>query len=202
MKTEKISLTELAKRAGVSCQAASKWVKYQEKQGITLTLVNDGKSPGGRTVKFVNANDPTIKASLNHESNKGDRGRAGTEGGEKVKSGHALRKMKAQIEKTELATRGQRGKYMRLSTAIAFLDKYRELEEKHFKALPEKILTRIEKELKMKATPEARAKAKKLLDKAIENALETSRRLDEDFKREFRDQAALYGKTETEAAGR
>jgi predicted DNA-binding protein YlxM (UPF0122 family) len=199
MKVEKISLAELAKRAGVSRQAASNWVKYQESQGIALTLNETQKSRAGRRAKLVNANNPLIRDYINNITSKRERGGSAADG--KVKSGHNLRKVKAQIEKTELATRGQRNKYMRLSTAIAFVDKYRELEEKHFKALPEKILTRIEKELKMKATPKARAEAKKLLEDAIENSLATSRRLDEDFKQEFRDQAALYGKTETEAAG-
>jgi hypothetical protein len=186
---ELISLADFARRAGVSRPAVTEWLNVQEEKGFNL------RQPSGRRGKVVDANNPLIAAYINNDNAKGDRKPSG---GGKVKSGHSLRKMVNQIEKTELQTVGQRHKYVSAKSILATMDHFLELEEQYFKPLPDQILDRIGKELKIKYDPKVRAETKKLLDKEIENTLASSRRINERFKKQIADLAAVYGKTEAE----
>ena len=99
------------------------------------------------------------------------------------KSPNTLRKLQYQAEKLRLQNMALREKYVDAKSAWDFFDKLLELEVKQFEGFSDRILSRIEKELKCTITPESRKKAKAYLDEALQNAHLTNIRIVEDFKR-------------------
>jgi hypothetical protein len=188
---EWITMSELARRAGVSPQAAASWLNYQADKGIEL------RQQQGRRGKAVDANSPMIAAYINNENNKGDRKPGAAAGGQSQPNpGYALHKMEQQIVKTELAARGQEQKYIRAAVVLATLDKMLELDEQYIRPLPEQIIKRLEKEYG-KLEPANRARALALLQKEIDHCIETSTRLNRDFHKTIETRIAEYAESQT-----
>lgn len=171
-----ISLSELARRAGVSRAAASMWIKQQEAQGAVITV------PLGRRGKVVDANDKLVMRYINNTTGKSIRVGQGGESAES-KSPNTLRKLQYQAKKLELQNIAMRQKYVKRETAWAFLDKFYEFEAGLFNTWPEKVLKRIEKKLKITIPKDKKNEAKKMLRDTLASAHETNRRIIEDFKR-------------------
>jgi DNA-binding MarR family transcriptional regulator len=171
-----ISLSELARRAGVSRAAVTMWVKQQEAQGVILA------APLGRQGKVVDANDKLVMRYINNTAGKSNRAEKSGESAEN-KSPNTLRKLQYQAEKLRLQNIALREKYVTRESAWAFIDKFSEFEIELFKAWPEKVLRRIETEMKFTIPPDKRKEAKGVMENALKTAHETSQRIIEDFKK-------------------
>ena len=171
-----ISLSELARRAGVTRAAVTMWVKQQEAQGIILAV------PLGRQGKVVDANNKLVMRYINNTAGKSKR--PGQDAGDAGSgSPNTLCKLQYQAEKLRLQNIALRKKYIPREAAFELFDKLLEFEKGYFDGFSDRILRRIEKELKIAITPESREKAKAYLDEAIQNAHITNTRIVEDFKR-------------------
>jgi len=170
-----ISLSELARRAGVTRQAVNSWVFQQEKAGIILAV------PLGRRGKVIDANDKLVTRYINNTAGKSNRA---AQSGEKAedKSPNTLRKLQFQAKKLELQNKALREKYISTEDVFILLDKFLEAESKVYKDWPEKVLRRIETELKIAIPPEKRKRAKKMLDNAVNDVHIMSQRTIDDFK--------------------
>ena len=170
-----ISLSELAKRAGVSRAAVTMWIKQQEAQGVILAV------PLGRRGKVIDANDKLVMRYINNTAGKSNRAVQGGESAEK--SPNTLRKLQFQAKKLDLQNKALREKYITTESAFALLDKFLEAESKVYKDWPEKVLRRIETELKIVMPPEKRKRAKEMLDNAVNDAHIMNQRIIDDFKK-------------------
>jgi DNA-binding MarR family transcriptional regulator len=171
-----ISLSELARRAGVTRAAATMWTKQQEAQGVVIAV------PLGRRGKAVDANNKLVMRYINNTAGKSNR--SGESGNDTdSKSPNTLRKLKYQAKKLELQNIALREKYITRESAWAFLDRLSELEIELFNAWPEKVLRHIETELKIAISPDKRKEAREVMENALKTAHETNRRIIEDFKR-------------------
>jgi DNA-binding transcriptional ArsR family regulator len=172
--TELISISELARRAGTSRQAASEWCKSLEKRGIVVAVQE------GRRGKVVDANSAIVTRYIENTSGACARTKEGAESG-KEKSGNYLRKLNFQCKKTELQNEIVRGKYIPLDSVKIFFEKLAEVECELFSGFPGKVIERVEKELKIKMPPETKTKAMELLQSAAGNCLESTYRLIKNF---------------------
>jgi len=170
-----ISLSELARRAGVTRPAVTMWIRQQEAQGIVLAV------PMGKRGKAVNANDKLVMRYINNTAGKSNRAVQGGESAEN-KSPNTLRKLQFQAKKLELQNKMLREKYISTEGVFALLDKFLEAESKVYNGLPEKVLKRIETELKITIPPDKRKRAKEMLNNAVNDAHIMSRRTINDFK--------------------
>jgi len=170
-----ISLSELAKRAGVSRAAVTMWIKQQEAQGVVIAV------PLGRRGKVVDANDKLVTRYINNTAGKSNRTAQVGESAEN-KSPNTLRKLEFQVKKLDLQNKALREKYISTEGVFALLDKFLENESKVYNGWSEKVLRRIETELKIAIPPEKRKKAKEMLDNAVNDVHIMSQRTIDDFK--------------------
>jgi len=170
-----ISLSELARRAGVTRQAVNSWILQQEKSGIVLAV------PMGRRGKVIDANDKLVARYINNSTGKSNRAAQGGESAES-KSPNTLRKLQFQAKKLDLQNKALREKYIPTESIFALLDKYLEAEKEACSGYSERVLRRIEKELKMTIDPERRKRAKQMLDNTVNDIHITTGRMIDDFK--------------------
>ena len=174
---EMVSLSEIARRAGVTRAAVTIWLQAQEAQGIRLA------QPQGRRGKAVDANNPLVMRYIENTTDKSIRPGGGNKDTGK-KSPNTLRKLQYQAEKLRLQNIALCEKYIETEFAWKFFDKLLEVEAGVFKGFSNRILNRIETELNCTLTPERRKKAKAYIDQAIQDAHITNCRIVEDFKRD------------------
>jgi len=171
-----ISLSELAKRAGVSRAAVTMWIKQQEAQGVVIAV------PLGRRGKVVDANDKLVTRYINNTAGKSVRP------GESVspvnRSDNFLRKLEYQTKKIQIQNTLLQEKYISRNAAIAFLDELAEIEKRLFSDWAGRVLDCIEAEGKIPMPPEKFVKAKVLIDEALQRAMDTNRRLIGKFKKD------------------
>jgi hypothetical protein len=172
-KPEIISLSEMAKRAGVSRPAVIQWLASQEAKGIPLIHLQ------GRRGKMVDAANPLIAAYIANTLGKGIRPKEGTGG---AKSPEALRKLRNSIRKTELQTAALRGKYISRDFAHLAVDKFFELNVKHLAALPDNVCRALTKELGV-TDKEALEKIKGLFVEDVKRCLSIAEKQIADFKK-------------------
>ena len=170
-----ISLSELARRAGVTRQAVNSWILQQEKAGIILAV------PLGRRGKVVDANDKLVARYINNSTGKSNRTAQGGESAEN-KSPNTLRKLQFQAKKLELQNKALREKYIPTESVFALLNKYLEAEKEVYSGYSERVLQRIEKELKMTVDSERRKRVKEMLDNTVNDIHIMTGRLINDFK--------------------
>jgi len=170
-----VSLAELARRAGVTRQAVTSWVKQQEAHGIRLVQLS------GRCGKIIDANDPLVTCYIKNVKNAACP--HGKDAGEK--SDNSLRKLQWRVEKIQLENEALRKKYLPTSCVIALLEQYLKLGDEAFKDFPERVLSRIERELNCTVTPESRREATKLIRDALASAHAANKRTVDDFKRKY-----------------
>jgi hypothetical protein len=177
-KAEFISLAELSRLAGVSRSAAYTWVSGQENRGASLIHRE------GRRAAMVDKRNPLIQAYINNEAAVLDnRSLKGGKGASPSRSPDALRKMKNQIEKIELAAAAQRERYISRSFAIAYLEEYSQQHELALRRMVENIVKDINKEFKNK-DPEKTRKFREIFDQPVNDALTMVRREIDNFIKE------------------
>ena len=172
---EIVSLSEIARRAGVTRAAVTIWLQAQEAQGIRLA------QPQGRRGKAVDANNPLVMRYIENTTDKSTRPGGGKDAGKK--SPNTLRKLQYQAEKLRLQNIVLREKYIKTEFTWKFFDKLLEVEASVFEGFSDRILNRIETELNCTLTPERRKKAKAYIDQAIQDIHITNCRTVLDFKR-------------------
>jgi len=171
-KQDIISLSELAKRAGVTRGAVSLWVNRQAEQGINLTERN------GRRGIVINANNPLVKSYI---QNTGNSKRSERQDGEALPD--TLRKLEFKVEKLRLENAKLRGKYINRDSALSFFDKLLESEKQEYKKFPYEILSKIEKVIKIKITPKIKKDIIELILAELDRAHKENERVIQDLKR-------------------
>jgi hypothetical protein len=172
-KAEFISLAELARLAGVSRSAAYTWVSGQEDRGARLVHRE------GRRAAMVDKHNPLIQAYIDNKATVLDN----RKGVSPSRSPDALRKMKNQIEKIELAATAQREKYISRSLAIACLEEYSRLHEIFLRRMVDNIVRDINKEFKNK-DPEKTRKFREIFEQPVSDAITMVRREIDNFIKE------------------
>jgi len=166
-KPELVSLSELARRSGVSRQAVSMRLDKQERQaGIEL------RKAGGRRGRLVDVNDPLLRRYINNAFGKSKRKNQGNEDVAE-KSEDTLRKLKFQSEKLRLQNTALHSKYLTKTAAWAFFEIMLEVEKEKFAKYAPEVLKRIEKECKKKFPKNQRERAKAEMDKLLSHSHET-----------------------------
>ena len=174
---ELISLSELARRAGVTRAAVTVWIHNQEAQGINLV------QPSGRRGKVVDANNPLVRHYVQNTYGKSERLENDNKDAGK-KSANTLRKLRYQAKKIHLQNIALREKYIDTKSAWELFDKLLEIEADVFDGFSGRVLKRIKTELGCTITPESRKKAKAFIDEAIADAHIAHCRIVSDFKRD------------------
>ena len=172
---EMVSLSEIARRAGVSRTAVTLWFQAQECQGIKLV------QPRGRRGKVVDASNPLVMRYIENTMGKSKRFQDRMK-----KSDNTLRKLQYQAEKLRLENIALREKYVETKSAFEFFDKLLEAEVGVYDGFSDRVLNRIETEFNLTIPPEDRKKAKAYIDQAIQDAHIMNCRLVEDFKKKYK----------------
>jgi len=173
---ELISLSELAKRAGVSRAAVTMWIKQQEAKGLVLAI------PLSRRGKVVDANDKLVMRYINNTA--GNSVRSGESASPESRSDNFLRKLEYQTRKIQIQNTLLQEKYISRNAAIALLDELAELEKRLFSAWAGRVLDKIEDEGRIEMPPEKYVKARVLIDEVLQRAMDTNRRLIDKFKKD------------------
>jgi AcrR family transcriptional regulator len=177
-KAEFISLADLARLAGVSRSAAYAWVASQEDRGARLVYRE------GRRSAMVDKHNPLIQAYIDNKATVLDnRSAKNGKGVSSSRSPDALRKMKNQIEKIELATAAQREKYISRSLAIACLEEYSRQHELVLRRMVDNIVRDINKEFKNKDPGKTR-KFREIFDQPVNDSITMVRREIDNFIKE------------------
>jgi hypothetical protein len=187
-KTELISLAELARLAGVARSSAYVWVTNQEQRGARLVRRE------GRRGAMVDKNNPLIKAYIDNKAAVLDnRSITSRKGISSSRNPDALRKMKNQLEKIELATAVQREKYITRSLAIAYLEEFMKQSELCFDRMVDNIVGDLNKEFKEFKNMDAgkTRKIREVLGRPVEDALIMTRR---EIDRFIKDTEPRHGK--------
>jgi len=177
-----ISLSELAKRAGVSRAAVTMWIKQQEAKGIVLAV------PMGRRGKLIDANNKLVMRYVSNTAGKSIR--PGNGANTENAGANTIRKLTYQCKKTELQNALTREKYIPLESVKIFFEKLAEVECEIFTGFPDKVIRRVEAELKLKLPQDTKKKAAELLQTAVGSCLESTYRLIKDFERKNAPKAA------------
>jgi len=184
-----ITLAELARCAGVSRAAVTIWIKEQEKQGIILAV------PFGRRGKLVDKNNKLVMRYINNTNDKANRpGQESKNKDNKLAppkycyhyrlSSNTLKKLYYRAEKLRLENIAMREKYISTEGVFSVLDEFLKKESEYFDGISEKILNRIEAEIKTKLDLHKRKQVKEIIDNAINDAHITNERIIADFKEE------------------
>jgi len=171
-----VSLSELAKRAGVTRQAITSWVRKWEQRGVQLV------KPKGRTGKVIDANDPFLSAYIKNTACKSNSPQSGKAA---EKSNDTLRKLQWRVEKIRLENEALRNKYLPTKTVITLLEQDLKLSDEVFRDFPERVLSRIERELNCTITHEDRRAAMKMMQDTLASARVMKRRIVDDFKKKY-----------------
>jgi len=170
-----ITISELARQAGVSRAAASAWLKRQEAQGIELIHAD------GRRRKLVDINNPLVKNYINNITEKSKRNEKQAE----TVPAMSLKKMQYHAEKLKLENKIMRSKYIETEIVLNTISKYIEYEEKLYKDFANHLLYRIENELNIKIAHNDRNESEKIINDALAKAHNYSIRILSDFKKEY-----------------
>jgi len=170
-----ISAAELSRRAGVSKPAVSLWLKQQARSGIHLTRPNEKRNRG----ILVNAADPLVVRYIKNSA--GHSVRTNTSNVSTEIGNNTLRKLQYRAEKMRMENERLREKYIPTDRVVLALAKLRELNTETLFVLPEKIISRIEREFKIKLPEEQRGQAKAMIEQAVKSANEMSDRMVEEF---------------------
>ena len=179
---ELLTLAELARRIGASRSAVSQWVQSQEKAGIIVAV------PVGRRGKMIDINNPIVRRYVQNTA--GNSVRSGEGAGAENASANTIRKLTYQCKRTELQTALTREKYISLSSVKVFFEKLAEVECEIFTSFPDKVIKRVEAELKLKLPQDTKKKAAELLQTAVGSCLESTYRLIKEFERKNAPKAA------------
>jgi len=170
-----ITISELARKAGVSRAAASAWLKRQEAQGIEL-IHSDG-----RRRKLVDINNPLVKNYINNITEKSKRNDKQVE----TVPAMSLKKIKYHAEKLRLENNALRNKYIKTEDVLSVLKNYIEYEEKLYKDFAERLLCKIESEMNIIITPNSRVEAKGVINTELSRAHDSTIKILNDFKKEY-----------------
>jgi hypothetical protein len=184
-KEELISLAELSRLAGVSRSAAYTWVSGQEDRGASLIHRE------GRRAAMVDKNNPLVKGYIDNTlAILDNRSLKGGNGAPYPRSPDALRKMKNQIEKIELATAALQGKYIPRDLAVGILEEFYKQDTAILRRMVDNIVKGVNKELKNKDAGKAR-KMRETLEQSVNDILIVVRREIDDF---IKNTEPRYGK--------
>jgi hypothetical protein len=173
-KPELINLRELARRAGVGPAAVSQFLRKQEALGSPVPT-----TPGShRRMKLVDINHPLIQGYLTNQTQ-----RPGGRAGGKPPTDAALAKLKAAVEKAELASDVLRGRYVSRESALAYFDELLAAEQRELGAMVGRIIGGLNKEFGPLDSKQA-AEAKVILECPCSDAVKMSRKEIERFVRD------------------
>ena len=169
--TDMITVSELARRAGVGRSAASLWVSSQEKAGTIITRRN------GRRGKLVDVNDVAVRQYIQNTYGRSRRADNGS-----AKSGNTLQKMRYQAKKMSYQNLVLRQKYIDGPEVLALVNELLRVEKEVFAEFSNKALKQIQKELSIKIASSKRKQAKELIDQVLKSAHEMNSRTVHDLK--------------------
>ena len=170
-----ITVAALAHLAQVTRQAANAWIKNHESQGIVLT------QPSGRRGKLVDRNNPLVRRYINNTLGKSNRAGQGSDSEDR--SPHTLRKLRLQIEKTNLATASLRENHIPREVTLAVFNELLTLEEKLFAKFSDSVMREIKRNLGINTNLEKEKTAKQVLDDALSNTHLSNLWIAEDYRR-------------------
>jgi len=168
-----VSISEMARLAGVSRAAASAYIKRQEAQGIGLVCYSD------RRGKMVDTSNPLIKSYIHDSLNSVN---CKNNNSTNQKQPVILRKMKNHAEKLRLENQIMRGKYIETEAVLNTIDKYIEYEKKLYKDFPKRLILKLEKDLNIKIKPEVLSEIETLFNEALMRVHDSTLSILDDFK--------------------
>jgi AcrR family transcriptional regulator len=174
--TELVSLAELAKRAGVTRGAVTRFIEKTEKRGVVLAVKM------GRRGKVVDICNPVVKRYLENSGGTSKR-EHGAESPEN-RSDNFLRKLEYQTKRLQIQNTLLQEKYISRNAAIALLDELAELEKRLFSGWAGRVLDKIETEGKIKIPPEKYLKARVLIEETLERVRKTNGRIIDKFRKD------------------
>jgi predicted transcriptional regulator len=177
-----LTLAEMARRIGTSRSAVSQWVQSQARADVILAV------PMGRRGKMIDINNPIVRRYVQNSA--GNSVRAGDGASAENASANTIRKLTYQCKKTELQNTITREKYISLDSVKIFFEKLGEVECEIFSTFPDRVIKRVEAELKLKLPQDTKKKAAELLQTAVGSCLESTYRLIKEFERKNAPKAA------------
>jgi len=167
---ETITMSELARLAGVSRPAVTQWILKKEKQGICLSFLS------GRTGRLVYANNPAVQAYI-----KNIRTSPAAKKETADKNSNLLSRLKYQVEKMRLTNAKERSKYIERDYVIGFFNELLNCEKAVFDDFTNELLHGLSEKLNRKFQLRETDKIREYIGKELKTAHTANKRTVDDY---------------------